>query len=253
MNEVFQCPAPDHRSLFRRRILALAAVQLIGLVTVLVAVAVLADAIIAERRARLSSSASRSNAAAPLPLDGRFVGAETKTSGSAGPRKTARGGPRGARKGSGPEITLASYQPAKPRRAPASTLDRLFAPGRFAYHGLVRRMARRYSVETRLVMAIMASESGGNPTAVSPQGAVGLMQLMPDTAAHLGVDPWDPEQNVEGAVRYLASLLSSFRSVDLSLVAYNAGPGFAAKYKNGEVELGAETRSFLIRVGQLLQ
>lgn len=102
-------------------------------------------------------------------------------------------------------------------------------------------------------MAIIASESGGDPNAVSPAGAVGLMQLMPGTAADLGVDPWDPEQNIEGAVRYLSIMLSTFGSIDLALVAYNAGPGFAQRYLDGRVELGAETRSFLIRVGRLME
>jgi soluble lytic murein transglycosylase-like protein len=137
--------------------------------------------------------------------------------------------------------------------ARSSLLHRLVSPGQFAHYSMVRRLAARHSVEFRLVMAIIASESGGDPAAVSPAGAIGLMQLMPDTAAHLGVDPWDPEQNVEGAVRYLSSLLSTFGSVDLTLVAYNAGPGFAARYRLGQVDLGPETRSFLIRVGQLLQ
>lgn len=140
-----------------------------------------------------------------------------------------------------------------PGVAPAPAIERLLAPGRFAYHETVRRLAREHAVEFRLVMAIIASESGGDPAAVSPAGAIGLMQLTPDTAARLGVDPWDPEQNIEGAVKYLASLLSSFRSQDLSLIAYNAGPGFARRYRRGEVELGAETRAFLIRVGRLLQ
>jgi soluble lytic murein transglycosylase-like protein len=117
------------------------------------------------------------------------------------------------------------------------------------YQDMVRRIARRYSVEWKLVMAIIASESGGDPAAVSPAGAVGLMQLMPDTAEHLGVDPWDPEQNVEGAVRYLSSLFDTFGSTDLALVAYNAGPAFAKRYQDGDVELGAETRAFLMRVG----
>jgi soluble lytic murein transglycosylase-like protein len=130
---------------------------------------------------------------------------------------------------------------------------RALSRGRFAYYDMVRRIAARHSVEMRLVMAIIASESGGDPWAISPDGAIGLMQLMPETAAHLGVDPWDPEENVEGAVRYLASLLSTFKSVDLSLVAYNAGPGFAERYKAGQVELGAETRAFITRVGQLLE
>jgi peptidoglycan DL-endopeptidase CwlO len=118
------------------------------------------------------------------------------------------------------------------------------------YSEVARRIARRYSVEWELVMAIIASESGGNPSAVSPAGAVGLMQLMPETALALGVDPWDPEQNIEGAVRYLSMLISTFGSEDLSLIAYNAGPGFAQRYKEGSVELGAETRAFLMRVGQ---
>jgi soluble lytic murein transglycosylase-like protein len=136
----------------------------------------------------------------------------------------------------------------------ASTIfAQLMEPGRFAYQQTVRRIARRHSVEVRLVMAIIASESRGDPAAVSPAGAIGLMQLMPGTAADLGVDPWDPEQNLEGAVRYLATLLSTFKSVDLSLVAYNAGPVFAERYRLGEAELGAETRAFLIRVGHLLQ
>jgi len=145
--------------------------------------------------------------------------------------------------------TAMSRAAARQRRL----LNRLLAPGRFAYHEMVRRVAQRYRVEHRLVMAIIASESGGNPEAISPAGAIGLMQLMPETAEHLGVDPWDPEQNVDGAVRYLAKQLSTFDSVDLSLVAYNAGPGFAEKYRRGHVELGAETRAFLTRVGQMLQ
>jgi soluble lytic murein transglycosylase-like protein len=124
--------------------------------------------------------------------------------------------------------------------------------GAQAWEAMVRRIARRYSVEWRLVMAIIASESGGDPRAVSPAGAIGLMQLMPDTADLLGVNPWDPEQNVEGAVRYLSTLLTTFGSLDLSLVAYNAGPGFAQRYREGSVELGAETRAFLQRVTESL-
>jgi soluble lytic murein transglycosylase-like protein len=122
-----------------------------------------------------------------------------------------------------------------------------------AHASMVRRIAQRHAVEWRLVMAIIASESGGDPFAVSPVGAVGLMQLMPGTASDLGVDPWDPEQNVDGAVRYLSTLLSTFGSVDLSLVAYNAGPEFARRYRDGVVELGAETRAFLMRVDSHLR
>lgn len=157
-------------------------------------------------------------------------------------------------------LVPASEKPGGPSLSasvrPALATGAMIAPRRIAsaeaYSAMVRRIARRYSVEWKLVMAIIASESGGDPAAVSPAGAVGLMQLMPDTASDLGVDPFDPEQNVEGAVRYLSSLLTTFRSVDLSLVAYNAGPGFAKRYQEGAVELGAETRAFLMRVGTFL-
>lgn len=142
---------------------------------------------------------------------------------------------------------------ASARTAVRGVLDSVKVTGALAHAAMVRRIAQRYSVEWRLVMAIIASESGGDPEAVSPVGAVGLMQLMPDTAKDLGVDPYDPEQNVDGAVRYLSSLYSMFGSTDMALIAYNAGPGFALQYRQGVVELGEETRTFLIRVGRFLE
>ena len=191
-----------------------------------------------EKRA-VAGGATAAAASAPAPAANRARANETASRGDARTVRPSAAPPTGA------PVAAASRRP--------SVLNRLLAPGRFAYHEMVRRAAARYRVELRLVMAIIASESGGDPSALSPAGAIGLMQLMPDTAARLGVDPWDPEQNVDGAVRYLASQLSMFKSVDLSLVAYNAGPGFAQRYRKGHVELGAETRNFLIRVGQLLQ
>ena len=121
----------------------------------------------------------------------------------------------------------------------------------FPFRRAVLRAAKRHEVDPHLVFAIIASESRGDPEAVSPSGAIGLMQLMPTTADELGVDPWKPEENIDGAVRYLALLLQQFGSVDLSLVAYNAGPGFAERYRQGEVDLGAETRGFIMRVAGL--
>ena len=83
-----------------------------------------------------------------------------------------------------------------------------------------------YQVDPLLVSLIMEQESGYDPFALSSAGAMGLMQLMPDTAWMLGVeDPWDPEENVEGGVRYFAQQMDRFGRLDLALAAYNAGPG----------------------------
>jgi soluble lytic murein transglycosylase-like protein len=138
-----------------------------------------------------------------------------------------------------------------PRSASSKQALATVMSARYPYRASVMRAAARHAVDPTLVFAIMASESKGDPAALSPAGAVGLMQLMPETAMELGVDPWDPEENIEGAVRYLSGLLEQFQSVDLSLVAYNAGPGFAERYRQGEVDLGAETRAFLMRVAGL--
>lgn len=88
-----------------------------------------------------------------------------------------------------------------------------------------------YQVDPVLVRLIMEQESGFDPFALSPAGAIGLMQLMPDTAWMLGVDdPWDPEENIEGGVRYFAQQMDRFGRVELALAAYNAGPGAVEKW-----------------------
>jgi hypothetical protein len=99
------------------------------------------------------------------------------------------------------------------------------APGRYALE--IWEIARQYNVNPVLVEAVVATESGFDPTAVSPKGAGGLMQLMPTTAAALGVvDRFDPRENIRGGVRHLRYLLERYRgSVELALAAYNAGEG----------------------------
>jgi soluble lytic murein transglycosylase-like protein len=116
---------------------------------------------------------------------------------------------------------------------------------------VIRVAAERHGVETRLVEAIVQAESAGNPTAVSPKGARGLMQLMPERAALLGVrDSFDPHQNVDGGVRHIRDLLQSFGGdVTLAVAAYNAGEGAVRSY--GGVPPFAETREYVRRVRAL--
>ena len=97
-----------------------------------------------------------------------------------------------------------------------------------------------------LFRADVAVESGFQPDARSTKGAIGLSQLMPDTAVTLGVDPYDPTQNLDGGARYLLTQLEKFKSVDLALAAYNAGPDAVAKY--GGVPPFAETRGYVQKV-----
>ncbi|MEO6835483.1 MAG: lytic transglycosylase domain-containing protein [Candidatus Tumulicola sp.] len=97
---------------------------------------------------------------------------------------------------------------------------------------LVDADAAAWGVDPSLIEAIVANESGFDPRATSPAGARGLMQLMPATAAGLGVtDAYDPAQNVAGGTRYVRALLDRFGgNAELAVAAYNAGPGAVEKY-----------------------
>lgn len=96
------------------------------------------------------------------------------------------------------------------------------------YRGLYLEMAksaaRKYDVPEDLFLRLVQQESGWNPQVVSPKGAVGLAQLMPDTADLLGVDETDPQSNLEGGARYLSIMYARFGTWKLALAAYNAGP-----------------------------
>ena len=107
-------------------------------------------------------------------------------------------------------------------------------------------LADQHGVAPDLVRAVIAAESAGNPRAFSTAGAIGLMQLMPATAASLGVDPWQPLQNLQGGITYLASLLRAYSgNTRLALIAYNAGPQHANRVRDGSAVAYRETRRYL--------
>lgn len=113
---------------------------------------------------------------------------------------------------------------------------------------LVQTTSARHNVDPALVRAVMQTESGGNPAAVSRKGAVGLMQLMPQTALDLGVkNIFSAQENLEAGVRYLRTLLVRYNGdLDRSLAAYNAGAG--AVDRAGGIPRNAETRAYVRKV-----
>ena len=110
----------------------------------------------------------------------------------------------------------------------------------------IQSASRDSGLDASLIRAVIHAESGGDSSAVSPKGAIGPMQLMPDTAAELGVDPRDPAQNILGGSRYLAALKKQFGDDRLALAAYNAGPG--AVERHGGIPPYPETQAYVRHV-----
>ena len=121
------------------------------------------------------------------------------------------------------------------------------------YDHIISSCATKYGVNPCLIKAVIHAESGYNPNAVSRKGASGLMQLMPGTARSLKVNnSFDPQDNVEGGVKYLRFLLDTFRGdVSLAVAAYNAGLSKVAKY--GGIPPYNETRTYVNRVLAYMQ
>lgn len=118
----------------------------------------------------------------------------------------------------------------------------------FSFGQAFAQAARQTGLPVPLLQAVAWQESGDNPQAVSSCGAVGVMQLMPGTAAELGVDPWQPDQNILGGARYLARQLHAFGgNLSLALAAYNAGPGAVAAYGD-QVPPYAQTQQYVADV-----
>jgi len=117
------------------------------------------------------------------------------------------------------------------------------------YDSIIFKYSKEFGVEYPLVKAVIRAESGYNPRAVSPKGAMGLMQLMPETASLLECEnPFDPESNIRTGIKYLRYLLNYFKgNVDLALAAYNAGPKNVIKY-NYTIPPYNETRTYVRKV-----
>ena len=112
---------------------------------------------------------------------------------------------------------------------------------------MIQAAAEKFGVDPRLLSAVAETESGGNQDAVSAAGAIGVMQLMPDTAAGLGVNPYDKQQNIEGGAKYIRQMLDTFGGdVQKAVAAYNAGPQAVRDY--GGVPPYRETQNYVNKV-----
>lgn len=152
---------------------------------------------------------------------------------------------------------------AKVRSTPAATRKSILAAKETAkktpsvepaaIHDLIENTARKHGVDPKLVHSVVRVESNYDQKAISPKGALGLMQLIPATAARFGVEnPFDPSQNLDGGVRYLKFLTERFQgNLQLALAAYNAGEG--AVERHGGIPPYRETQEYVTKITRRLQ
>lgn len=114
------------------------------------------------------------------------------------------------------------------------------------YAPLAQAAAHRHGIPSAIFMKLILTESNWNPRAISHRGAIGLTQLMPETARILGVNPHNPHQNLDGGARYLAQQYRRFQSWHLALAAYNAGPN--AVKKHGGIPPYKETQNYVRKI-----
>jgi len=143
--------------------------------------------------------------------------------------------------GAAERVLVADYRTHEDSPGPA-------VKGRNQITGLVHKLAPKYSLDPKLVLALIEAESNFDPKARSPKQAQGLMQLIPQTAERFGVrDPWDVKQNLHGGMAYLRWLLDHFNGdVKLALAGYNAGE--KAVERHGGIPPYAETQSYVTRI-----
>jgi hypothetical protein len=118
------------------------------------------------------------------------------------------------------------------------------------FEKFIRAAAKRYDMDADLIHCVVAVESNFNPKAVSPKKASGLMQLLPQTAAHYGVkNIFDPEENINAGTRYLKELMAKYHDLTLALAAYNAGPERVDQYGR-RVPPFLETMKYVQRIAK---
>ena len=148
-------------------------------------------------------------------------------------------------------ITRVVFPPPKPPHTIAMGMK----PPAFPLNEIIQVTARKHRVDSGVLRSIIAAESAFNGNSISGKGAIGLMQVMPETAREMGDDPTVPEQNIDAGARYLKSLLYRYRNcrdqVKRAIAAYNAGPGNVDKY-NG-IPPFPETQSYVRRVMALYE